>query len=330
MRQIKIFGFVALLALLVVEVLIFAPESVNLPRRQASVKDDDASPTGSSPISEQKMDGAHLVQTKDGNKEWELWAEVATGSRDRGNLTLDKTKVHMFGKQNISYTITGDRGTVLANQKDLEITGHVVTRSSNGYVFTTDRVTYDSEARSLHGPGPVHMRNEHSRTNAEKIDLTGTDMSADLNSENINIEHHVSALKGVSEKQTLTIKSNRAVFSAKSDAASFYGDVNVDMDNAKITGPKAEFVFDSGTKKIKSLVVDGGIRLSDVDRWATAERIEMLFKEDRFILSGSPRVVQNSDELFGDQIIYAHGGKDIFVNDVKARFQDAAKSTVIK
>ena len=51
----------------------------------------------------------------------------------------------------------------------------------------------------------------------------------------------------------------------------------------------------------------------------------MLFNEDRFILSGKPRVVQNTDELFGDEIVYSNGGKDIFVNDVKARFEDEAK-----
>jgi lipopolysaccharide export system protein LptA len=118
------------------------------------------------------------------------------------------------------------------------------------------------------------------------------------------------------------IKSHRSVFSGKDKAARFYDDVVLDLDSMRITGPEARFDYDNKTDTIKSVYVSGGARVSDADKWATSQNLSVDFVTNKFIFRGNPRVVQNNDELRGEEIIFLNGGKQVQVQQARAKVDE--------
>jgi lipopolysaccharide export system protein LptA len=128
-----------------------------------------------------------------------------------------------------------------------------------------------------------------------------------------------------SKKQTengdwIYIESKRTELSAANKFAKYLGEVTIDYKGSRITGPSARFDYDQKAKAVSSMLVEGGGRVTDLSKWATANSIQMLFPQNKFILKGGPRVVQDNDELVGEEIVFLDGGKEIVVNRAKAEF----------
>jgi lipopolysaccharide export system protein LptA len=66
----------------------------------------------------------------------------------------------------------------------------------------------------------------------------------------------------------------------------------------------------------------GGARVSDSEKWATAQNLNVDFDSNRFIFRGNPRVVQNNDELRGEEIIFLDGGKQVQVRSARAKVDE--------
>jgi lipopolysaccharide export system protein LptA len=115
------------------------------------------------------------------------------------------------------------------------------------------------------------------------------------------------------------------LFSGKTNQAQFFGDVVMDFDTMRVTGPEATFAYDPKTEAFKSVHVDGGVRLTDTDKFATSGTVDVQFKEDKVVFNGSPRVVQNGDELIGDQIVLTDNGKKVQVSNAKAQIDPKAR-----
>ncbi len=101
---------------------------------------------------DQSMKGMHMIETQEGAKDWELWADRAISIKAKDLLELEKVKALFFSENGVTFTVTGSKGQVQVKDKSLWVEGDVITRSSNGYVFRTERVAYDSKARQLYAP----------------------------------------------------------------------------------------------------------------------------------------------------------------------------------
>lgn len=274
----------------------------------------------------QAMGGIHLVETKDGQKEWELWASKAIGFKEKGNWDLVDVKVRLFGKtDDIFYLVTGDKGFVKVETRDIIIDGNVVTKSSNGYSIKTETIVYSSSAKKITGPKSVFMTGP--ARDPGKLKVLGGNLKADLNDSSILIADNVSASR-VLQGRDVNIKSRTALFSAANNSAAFEGNVLVESEEMRVTGPKAVFSYERGSDQVKSILVDGGVKVTDAKKWATAKSLDMFFDSDRFVLKGNPRVVQDGDELVGDEIIFSNRGDNIQVKGVKAKFEKKEETSV--
>jgi lipopolysaccharide export system protein LptA len=47
--------------------------------------------------------------------------------------------------------------------------------------------------------------------------------------------------------------------------------------------------------------------------------VKVDFESNRFVFRGNPRVVQNNDELRGDEIVFLDGGKRVQVKSARAK-----------
>jgi lipopolysaccharide export system protein LptA len=62
--------------------------------------------------------------------------------------------------------------------------------------------------------------------------------------------------------------------------------------------------------------------VTDTDKFATSGTVSLDVQEDKVVFSGSPRVVQNGDELVGDKITLLDGGRRVQVSNAKAQIID--------
>ncbi len=304
-----------LFVILLLEVVIFSPESVGPPEgvkvSEQSVGDQEFL------FGNQTLEGIHLVEAKEGKQEWELRAEQAQGDERQETWKLKRVEMVFFGDDGMKFRVVGDQGEIRAEKRNVFVSGNVKTRSSNGYLYLADNVEYDSNGRELRSHGPVSLFGPKERS-GEQLQLTGTDMVTYMDSGKISVDHNVKAKQILDENRAADIVSERAEFSAKSRFARFFGNVIIDVDETRITGPDAELIYESGESRVKELTVRGGAKVSDLEKWATADKVTFFFKEKRYLFTGHPLVVQGKDELRGDVIEFFNGGKQVQVKDVKA------------
>jgi LPS export ABC transporter protein LptC len=318
-----------LFMILVVELIILAPKEIGT---GAEPPPAATAPAAAETGSGQIMKDVYSVEAKPEGKEWELWADRALRPKENQEWTIEKVKVKFYASSGVSYTVTGAKGHVVPNEKgirDIEISGNVITKASNGYVFKSESVFYDSQAKKLASPKEVEMSAPPDKEGGE-LTLTGSDLKADMNTNEITINKNVRSKKKIKNGKTVAIASERAVFSGRSKIAQFYGNVVVSMDTMTVTGPEARFAYDSKMEALDSILVGGGIKVTDTDKFATSDSVNVSFKDDRIVFKGAPRVVQNGDEMTGDEIVLSENGHKVQVSNAKAQIDSERPKTAEK
>src|SRR6202453_970272 len=61
---------------------------------------------------DQSIQGMHMIETNEGGKEWELTADKADRIKEKDFLKLTKVKTIFFAKSGVTFTVTGEEGTV--------------------------------------------------------------------------------------------------------------------------------------------------------------------------------------------------------------------------
>lgn len=312
-----------LVFILVVQVAVFAPQNVNEAHPNVPA---NSTPANGADV-EQAMRGVHLVETSDGKREWELWAEEAVAYKSRNLWRLKTVRVVLFAENGVEFTVTGREGEIETETKNLRVSGQVVTKSSNGYQFMTETVAYNSQGRMLESPGAVEMIGPKD-IKGSRLNLKGEGMHADLKSSLIQIDRSVRAQRVLPPDRTVVIRSDGAQFSGRERLAKFLGNVVMDMDDMRITGPEAEFEYDSRKELVKSISVKGGVKVSDTEKWATSQDLKVHFEEDKYVFRGNPRVVQENDELRGEEIVFLDGGRKVLVQRARAKVDEKSLEKV--
>jgi LPS export ABC transporter protein LptC len=323
-RLVQIALSLAFLGLLI-QIVLIAPSQIRDSETKAAViptpELGKATETNHENDVDQSMKGMHMIETQEGGKEWEMWADKATSLKAKEVLELEVVKTIFFSSNGVTFTVTGKKGNVQVKSKNMRIEGDVLTRSSNGYIFRTESMEYDSKTRRLTAPSAVEMIGPKD-AEGHSLHLTGVGMKASLQETNMEILSDVKAEKRLENGRRAFIKSHRSLFSNKDKSARFLEDVVLDLDSMRITGPEARFQYDPKRDVVKSVNVTGGARVSDTDKWATAQNVIIDFEANKYIFRGNPRVVQNNDELRGEEIVFLDGGKQVQVKSARARVDE--------
>ncbi len=267
---------------------------------------------------DQRMSQIHMLETREGEREWELWSDHAKSIPEDQLVVLDGVNSLFHGQKGITYRVTGQKGVIEVPKKNLAVSGQVETKTSNGYSFYTDDMQYSSKDRTLSTKSPVRVAGPPSE-GRKALKLTGRGLKTLLEESRVEVLSEVRAEKVLEKGQRAVIRSEKAQFDGDKSTASFLGEVVLDVDDMRITGPKADFLYDPTGDILKSVVFSGGARVSDPNKWATSEEVKVDFQQNQYVFSGNPRVVQNSDELRGEKIIFHDGGKRIQVIGTKAK-----------
>lgn len=324
MRRIGQYLLFILFIALLIEIVIVAPQTIgpSIDSEDALVTEaeqDSSAETQESPFqAEQVMHGAHLTNSKAESKEWELWAKKGLGFKEKEFIELMEVRVIFFAEDGGQFVVTGSTGKIETATENITISGKVKTRSGNGYIFTTESVSYDASTRILYTSDKVSMISP-ADSQGRPLYLTGVGLTTDLNQSEMKILSQVEADKVIKDNKKVHVASDKAVFSTESYDGRFIGNVVMDMETMRMTGPEALFSYDPSLGAVTSVQIKGGVRVSDTDKWATSDQVNVEFQQEKLVFSGDPRVVQGDDELLGEEIIFLDGGKKVKVIKARAR-----------
>ncbi len=313
------------LLLLLVQVVLIAPSKI----RDAQNRDSETRAavlptpdlTKANGGANQSLKDMHMIETREGQKEWELWAKTALTTKGNEELELEVVRATFFSDSGNTFLVTGNRGRVQVKSKNMRVEGDVIIKSSNGYTFRTQAMDYDSKVRRISADSRVEMVGPKD-IQGHALKLTGVGMQAFSDKGSMEVLRDVRAEKPLDGGRKALIKSHRSSFSGKDRTAKFVGDVILDLDSMRMTGPEAQFIYDSKKDTVKSVEFKGGAKVSDSDKWATAQNVRVDFDTNRFVFRGSPRLVQNNDELRGEEIVFLDGGKRVQVQRARAKVDE--------
>jgi LPS export ABC transporter protein LptC len=267
--------------------------------------------------SDQHIERVHLVEGLGSSKEWELFAEAAEGFLGQGTWNLEKVKVIFYAQTGDAYTVQGKKGQIDMGSKDIDIVGNVSTHSTNGYDFVTPELHYRAKQKVLHAPKKLTLKGPKDQV-GQRLHLQGNGITTFLDNSLMNIESEVVAERQMANGKKLRIQSHKAQLSGRSNMVRFYEAVKMNYDEFTVHGPEALFAYKVGVDVPQAIVVNGGVQVADLEKRASAENLKIDVTEDRYILRGSPKVIQGNDEIKGEEIIFLDGGKKVRVQNVRA------------
>jgi LPS export ABC transporter protein LptC len=315
-------AFSLLLVFLLFEILVVFPGRLE---RKDESEDQQKKISKLSNTPEQIMKQINLVEAKNGHRDWELFAEAAEGTQEKAMWDLKKVRVLFYRNEKVSYTVTGDRGQIDGKSKNMTIEGNVMTKSSNGYEYRAEQVYYLAAERRIRTPAELSMIGPKD-SQGEGLLLTGTQMTILVDESNMRIDSVVRGSKVLNDQRNLKIESESAEFNGRDNEAKFIGKVKLSYDKMEIRGPLAIFSYKKGTNLLDFILMKGGIQAVDQQKFATSENLTIDLLQQKMVFRGQPRLVQNNDELNGEEIIFLDGGKKVKVERVKVKANESPRN----
>jgi LPS export ABC transporter protein LptC len=95
----------------------------------------------------------------DSGLKWEIKADSAKYIKSENLAMFDRVRVKLLMSDGKTIVMTGDKGILNTNTKDMEITGNVEVVSDRGDRLTTDVLKYSGSERRIYSEGAVTMEN---------------------------------------------------------------------------------------------------------------------------------------------------------------------------
>jgi LPS export ABC transporter protein LptC len=108
----------------------------------------------------------------DSGMKWELVADTARYQKKENLAFFEKMKVKLVTKDGRTFMMTGDRGKLNTESRDMEIEGNVDISSDNGDRFRTDHLRYLSAGTLIETDGSVVMENRSIRVSGVGMTLS--------------------------------------------------------------------------------------------------------------------------------------------------------------
>ena len=127
-----------------------------------------------------------FTEVGEANSKWEVKAKTAQYDKKQNLAVFDRVQIKLTTAENKVYTMTGDKGRMQTEKKDIEIKGNVVIMSDSADRFTTDYLKYSDVEKKFYTDAPVTMENK-------KMKITGVGLTIFMNTGELNLSSSVKA-----------------------------------------------------------------------------------------------------------------------------------------
>lgn len=127
-----------------------------------------------------------LTEVGDSGMKWEIMADTARYQKKENLAFFEKLSVKLVTKEGRTFMMTGDRGRLNTESRDVEIEGNVDIVSDNGDRFSTDHLRYLNAGKLIETEGSVVMENK-------SIRVSGVGMTISLEEKKVALLSQVRA-----------------------------------------------------------------------------------------------------------------------------------------
>jgi len=180
MRRAKI---AILILILLISGVVFTRLWMNFRGEKAS-GEGEGLPKISTEGADMRLEKIRLVEDKHGQKTWELEAKLIQQYQDQNIVLLEDVKTTFYMKDGRSFILTGKKGKVYQDSKNMELAGDVLLTSSDGYQLKTHSVFYDHLKKRVTTSDPVEIE-------GKEIELVGKGMLVDMEAKILKVLHQV-------------------------------------------------------------------------------------------------------------------------------------------
>jgi LPS export ABC transporter protein LptC len=180
MKKVKI---LLLVSILLIAGMVLTNLWLNLRGRDVS-GEGEGLPKISAEGADVRLEKIRFVEDKHGEKTWELEAKSIQQYQDKNFMELEDVKVTVYMEGGRTVTISGNKGKVHQDSKDMELVGNVLLTSSDGYRLKTHSVSYHHSERKVTTPDLVEIE-------GKEIQLVGTGMFVDMEAKTIKVLNQV-------------------------------------------------------------------------------------------------------------------------------------------
>ena len=114
-----------------------------------------------------------LVEDKHGKKTWELDAKAMQQYQNQNIILLEDVKVTFYTQDGRSFMLSGNKGKIYQDSKNMELVGDVLLTSSDGYRLKTQSLSYQHANKKAFTSDPVEIE-------GKEIQVVGTGMRVDM------------------------------------------------------------------------------------------------------------------------------------------------------
>lgn len=133
-----------------------------------------------------QIKGFVYTEVGEGDSQWEMKADTATYYRKQNLALFDRVRIKLNMPDGKSFLMTGDKGQMFTDKKDVEIKGNVVITSDAGDKFYTDYLNYSDAEKKFYTNAPVSMENK-------RMKIKGVGLTLFINKGQLNLSSMVKA-----------------------------------------------------------------------------------------------------------------------------------------
>ena len=126
------------------------------------------------------------TEVGEAGSKWEVRAQTAQYNKKQNLALFDHVQIKLTTAEKKVYVMTGDKGQMLTDKKDIEIKGNVIIVSDSGDRFTTDYLKYSDVEKKFYTDAPVIMENK-------RMKIKGVGLTLFMNTGELNLSSSVKA-----------------------------------------------------------------------------------------------------------------------------------------
>jgi LPS export ABC transporter protein LptC len=180
MRKAKV---LILILIVVIGGVVLTSLWLNLRGREATGEGETLSKT-STGGADMRLEKIRFIEDKYGQKTWELEAKSIQQYQNQNIVELEDVKVIVYLEGGRSFIISGNRGKVYQDSKDMELVGDVLVTSSDGYRLKTHSVFYHHSEKKMTTSDLVEIE-------GKEIQLVGRGMLVDMEARVLKVLNQV-------------------------------------------------------------------------------------------------------------------------------------------
>jgi LPS export ABC transporter protein LptC len=154
------------------------------------------------------IDRMHVIQNKQGAKDWEMWADSAKIYHKKNITILESIRIRFYPKKGKPIDITADSGEMENDSRNMSIRGHVLIQTSEGYALRTERLRFRPKEKKFDTDDKILLK-------GNSFNLTGTGLHGETDKGLFKLDEQVKAVIYNRSSNTFAAASEQAAPPAK-------------------------------------------------------------------------------------------------------------------